>query len=401
MNKEQIEIIYDTSAARIREVDSVFHRYLFSEIDWSVRVLALTGPRGVGKTTMFLQHLKENPAEAEGALYVSLDSIWIDAREIYELVQYHVLHGGTSIYLDEVHYVDGWQKLIKNLYDNFKGLRIAYTGSSILRISAAAADLSRRQVEYHLAGLSFREYLELEGVGRFEAKTLDDLLVNHVKYAEEIVSQVKIIPHFEKYLSHGYYPFYREDTAHFSQKLRQTVNQVLDVDLPKVEDVTPETARKARRMLAILSEATPQTPNITNLSRDLGMDRKQGIKVLYALRRAGLVGLLSEDADALKHLAAPSKIFCDNTNLMYSLTPRPNVGTLREVFFNNQMGVRHQTTCPHRGDSLVDGKYLFEIGGSRKTFEQIKDVPSSFLALDDTEIGRKSRIPLWIFGFLY
>ena len=401
MDKDQIELIYDTSADRIREVDNAFHRYLYSEIDWSVRVLALTGPRGVGKTTMFLQHLKENPAEAEGALYVSLDSIWIDAREIYDLVRYHVQHGGTSLYLDEVHYIDGWQNLIKNLYDNFKGLKIAYTGSSILRISAAAGDLSRRQVEYHLAGMSFREYLELEGCGRFEAKSLGDLLANHVRYAEEITSKLKIIPLFEKYLSRGYYPFYREDAAHFPQKLRQVVNQVLDVDLPKVEDVTPETIRKARKMLAILSASTPQTPNITNLSRDLDMDRKQGIKVLYALRRAGLVGLLVEDADALKRLAAPSKMFCDNTNLMYTLTPSPNIGTMREVFFNNQVGVRYEATYPHRGDSLVNGKYLFEIGGAHKTFDQIKDIPSSYLALDGVEIGRKSRIPLWLFGFLY
>ena len=154
-------------------------------------------------------------------------------------------------------------------------------------------------------------------------------------------------------------------------------------------------------MLTILSASTPQTPNVADLCRNLGMDRKQGIKVLYAMRRAGLVGLLAEDADALKRLGAPRKIFCDNTNLMGILAPHPDGGTIREVFFNNQVGVRHVTTFPPRGDSLVDGRHLFEIGGPRKSFEQIKDVPSSYLALDGIEVGRGNKIPLWLFGFLY
>ena len=179
------------------------------------------------------------------------------------------------------------------------------------------------------------------------------------------------------------------------------VNQVLDVDLPKVEDVTPETIRKARRMLTILAESTPQTPNNSKLCQGLEMDRKQGLKVLHALRRAGLVGMLAEDADALKRLCSPSKLFCDNTNLMCALTPDPDKGTLREVFFNNQLSVRNTTAFPSRGDSIVDGRHLFEIGGERKTFEQIKDLPDSYLALDGIEVGRGCRIPLWLFGFLY
>ena len=401
MDRDDIGNIYDTSAERIRETDCSFHRFLCGEIDWSVRVLALSGPRGVGKTTMFLQHLKENPGEAEKALYVSMDSIWLDARDVYDLVRHHVQHGGESVYLDEIHYLADWQKLVKNLYDNFKGLRVAYTGSSILRIAAGSGDLSRRQVEYSLPGMSFREYLALEGVADFQPIPLERILADHVAMAYEVTSKIRVLPHFEQYLKDGYYPFYREERSHFASKLRQVVNQVLDVDLPKVEDITPETVQKARRMLTILSASTPQTPNVADLCRDLGMDRKQGIKVLYAMRRAGLVGLLAEDADALKRLGAPNKIFCDNTNLMDILAPRPDVGTVREVFFNNQVGVRHETTFPRRGDSLVDGRYLFEIGGPRKSFEQIKDVSDSYVAADGIEVGRGNKIPLWLFGFLY
>ena len=401
MTDEVIETLYEMSEGRIRETETELHRFLYSEIDWDARVVALDGPRGVGKTTMFLQYLRENPMEAEGALYLSLDNIWLSATEVFDLVKYHVQHDGRSVYIDEIHYLENWQNLIKNLYDNFKKLKIAYTGSSILRLAIGKADLSRRQVEYSLPGLSSREYLAFEGCGTFDSYPLSDLLEGHVHIAESICGKTKIVPKFEEYLRSGYYPFYREDRRHFAQKLRQVVNQVLDVDLPKVEEVTPETIRKTRRMLTILAESTPQTPNVATLCRGLGMDRKQGIKMLYALRRAGLVGLLAEDASALKHLCSPDKMFCDNTNLMYALTPKPDKGTLREVFFNSQLAVKYQTASPRRGDCLVDGKYLFEIGGAKKTFELIKDVPDSYLAVDDTEIGRRCRIPLWLFGFLY
>ncbi len=401
MTEENIRMIYDMSAERIRETDTSFHRYLFGEIDWDARVVALDGPRGVGKTTMFLQHLRENPAESDSSLYVSIDNVWLNTQELYELVQHHVRHGGESVYIDEIHYLSGWQNLIKSLYDNFKKLKIAYTGSSILRIASGKADLSRRQIEYTLAGMSFREFLEFEGCGSFKAHELDDILKNHVAIADTIVTKMKIVPKFEQYLDHGYYPFYREEPRHFHRKLLQVVNQVLDVDLPKVEDVTTETIRKSRRMLTILAESTPQTPNTSRLCRSLEMDRKQGLKILHALRRAGLVGMLAEDADAIKHLCSPNKLYCDNTNLMHALTPTPDKGTLREVFFNNQLSVRNTTAFPTRGDSRVDGKHLFEIGGEKKTFAQIKDMPDSYLAIDGIEVGRGCRIPLWLFGFLY
>lgn len=401
MKEDDILFAYDISRSQIREVDTRFHRYLYSEIDWNVRILALNGSRGVGKTTMLLQYLKEHPSEGENALYISLDTSWLDAKEIFELAKYHVEHGGERLFLDEVHYLKEWQRLVKNLYDNFRNLRIAYTGSSILRMAEGYGDLSRRQVAYTLEGLSFREYLQLEGICDHNPVQLADLVNSHVSIAEKITKGLHILPHFEAYLRHGYYPFYREDTLHFSDKLRQVINQVLDVDLPKSEDVTPETVRKIRKMLTILAASTPQTPRLGALCTGLGMDWRQGIKVIYALRRAGLLGLLAEDADALKHLGAPSKIYCDNTNLMAALTVSPDKGTWRETFFNSQLSVRNQPTYPKAGDFLVDGKYLFEVGGKKKTYRQIKDMPQSYLVVDDTVVGHGNRIPLWLFGFLY
>ena len=401
MDNQSIQTIYEISDRLVRETGTGFHRYLASELDWSVRILALNGPRGVGKTTMFLQFLKENPSEAKNALYVSMDNLWLNPLELYDLVKYHVQHGGTRILIDEIHYLPDWRRLVKNLYDNFKELRIAYTGSSILRLAEGQGDLSRRQVVYSLSGMSFREYLKIEGLLDESPLTLQDLLANHVDVASRITAKIKVIPAFERYLKIGYYPFFREDPDHFAAKLLQVVNQVLDVDLTKTEDVTSETVRKARRMLTILAASTPQTPNVTALCRNLEMDRKAGLRVLYAMRRAGLLGLLAEDAEALKHLGSPSKIFCDNTNLMHVLSSAPDVGTVRETFFNNQVGLKNELACPRKGDFLVNGRDLFEVGGEGKGFDQIADVPNSHLAVDDTEVGRGGRIPLWLFGFLY
>ena len=401
MDNQSIQTIYEISDRLVRETETGFHRYLAFDLDWSVRILALNGPRGVGKTTMFLQFLKENPAEAKNALYVSMDNLWLNPLELYELVKYHVQHGGTRILIDEIHYLPDWQRLIKNLYDNFKDLHIAYTGSSILRLAEGQGDLSRRQVVYSLSGMSFREYLKIEGLLDESPLTLQELLANHVDVASRITEKIKVFPAFERYLKIGYYPFFREDPDHFAAKLLQVVNQVLDVDLTKTEDVTSETVRKARRMLTILAASTPQTPNVTALCRNLEMDRKAGLRVLYAMRRAGLLGLLAEDAEALKHLGSPSKIFCDNTNLMHVLSSAPDVGTVRETFFNNQVGLKNELSCPRKGDFLVNGHDLFEVGGASKSFDQIADVPNSHLAVDDTEVGRGERIPLWLFGFLY
>lgn len=401
MENSVIQRIYDISDRLIREVDSRFHRFLAQSLDWNVRILALSGPRGVGKTTMFLQFLKEHPEEARNALYVSLDNLWLNATELYDLAEHHVKHGGTRLVIDEIHYLPDWQRLVKNLYDNFKELRIAYTGSSILRLAEGQGDLSRRQVAYSLPGMSFREFLNLEYALELPAVGIDELLKNHVDLAAQVTRRIKVIPAFEKYMKMGCYPFYREEPEHFSQKLLQVVNQVLDVDLPKTEDVTPETVRKIRRMLTILASSTPQTPNVTALCRNLEMDRKQGLRVLHALRRAGLLGLLAEDAEALKHLGSPNKIYCDNANLMYALVGNPDKGTSREAFFNSQFCVGHELSYPKQGDFRVDGRFLFEVGGLGKGFEQIADLPESYLAVDDLEVGRGARIPLWLFGFLY
>ena len=387
---------------RLQGTPEGFKRYLIDKIDWRDNLIAIKGAKGTGKTTMLLQHIKESFTDKDKALYLSLDNLWFETHSINDLIEYHYTHGGTHLFLDEVHYFPNWKKLIKNINDDYPGLHVVYTGSSMLKIDSGVADLSRRQLPYTLHGMSFREYLLYEGLAEIEPITLDFLLSNHHRIAEDILSNgMKILPLFGDYLRHGYYPFYKSVYSGFEIRLQQVVNHVLENDYPIIEGVEQSTIRKTKKMFMILAEQVPQTPNMSNLYNELETDRNQGLKMLYALEKAGLLALLSDKPKQIDKLSRPGKIFMDNSNLMYAYATNPNIGTVRETFFLSQLAVDHSVIYPVKGDFLVDGKYLFEVWGRKKSFEQIKDVDDSYMAVDDTEIGHHNRIPLWMFGLLY
>ena len=235
-----------------------------------------------------------------------------------------------------------------------------------------------------------------------EPISLADLLKNHTRIASQIAEKMKIFQYFRKYLAAGYYPFYREVFAGYEQRLLQITNQILESDYPAVEPITYATVQKIKKMLYILAQSCPQTPNMAELYRQLETDRNQGLKMLYILDRANLLNLLSSKEASLKNMSRPDKVYCDNTNLMYALTENVNTGTVRETFFLNQLrSAGHQVLYPKQGDFLIDGKYLFEVGGRRKSFDQIRDIADSYLAIDDEEVGRGNKVPLWMFGLLY
>lgn len=399
---EGLDQILSIYSRRLQGTPEGFKRYLIDKIDWRDNLIAIKGAKGTGKTTMLLQHIKESFTDKDKALYLSLDNLWFETHSINDLIEYHYTHGGTHLFLDEVHYYPKWKTLIKNINDDYPGLHVAYTGSSMLKIDSGVADLSRRQLPYTLHGMSFREYLLYEGLAEMEPISLDLLLRDHRRIAEDILSNgMKILPAFGEYLRYGYYPFYKSVSSGFEIRLQQVVNHVLENDYPIIEGVEQSTIRKTKKMFMILAEQVPQTPNMSNLYNELETDRNQGLKMLYALEKAGLLALLSDKPKHIDKLSRPEKIFMDNSNLMYAYAMAPNIGTVRETFFLSQLAVDHSVTYPAKGDFLVDGKYLFEVGGRKKSFEQIKDVADSYLAVDDTEIGHHNRIPLWMFGLLY
>ena len=399
---EGIEIIKRNFERRLRETPMDFFRYQYYSIDWRDELLGIKGPKGVGKSTMLLQYIKQYFKDTSAALYVSLDDLWFASHSLPDLIEYHYTHGGTHLFLDEIHYCDNWQLLLKNLNDNYPDLHIVYTGSSMLRLDGAKADLSRRLLDYTLYGLSFREYLKFEGLKDIPKVSLEDLLRQHTAIARDILADgFKVLKSFDEYLRFGYYPFYRTIYSGFALRLQNVVNHVLENDYSLIEKVEPSTVKKAKKMFMILAEQVPQTPNMSRLYAELETDRNQGLKLLDSLERAGLLALLSDKPRTLNNLSRPDKIYLDNPNLMYAFTASPNIGTVRETFFLNQVGESHLVSYPPKGDFLVDGKWLFEVGGARKSFDQIKDEADSFLAIDDVEIGVGNKIPLWMFGLLY
>lgn len=401
MDDAELKTLFDNYHRKIAKISLDFKRCLYSQINWDARMIGIRGPRGVGKTTLLLQHILENYEDIDKTLYASLDDLWFSTHSLLELVDWADRHGIDRLYLDEFHRYKLWSETLKNIYDNYPDMRVVYTSSSLLALDNGKVDLSRRQTPYTLFGLSFREFLEFESAYRIPSVALDVLLRDHVKLAMEITKKVKITPLFEAYLKHGYYPFYREVGNDYRVHLREMVAVVVDDDLPAVENVSYETIQKVKRLLMIICEHVPFEPNMSVLWKQLATNNELGLRLLYALDKAQILSLLTTKAKSYKHLYKPEKVYVNNVNLMHALCPKVDLGNMRETFFQNQLVVGHEVNVPKKGDFLIDGRYLFEVGGKNKTFDQIKDVPDSFLAVDETEVGYGNRIPLWLFGLLY
>ena len=400
---EQIDFLITIFQRRLAATPMSFFRYLYKKIDWNDTMIGIKGPKGCGKSTLLLQHIKETfkGKDLDKVLYVSLDNLWFSTHNIIDVVDYHYTHGGTHLFIDEIHYYKHWQTLLKNISDDYPELHVVYTGSSMLQLEKSEGDLSRRLTMYEMKGLSFREYLEYEGVMQMPSVTLERLLSEHVGIAMEVSEKTKILEHFKKYLEVGYYPFYKNVHHGYYQRLQNVANQVIEVDYPNIEDITMSTIRKTKKMLMILAERVPQLPKMNELYRELETDRNQGLKMLYALQRGGLLQLMSDNTKSIDNLSSPVKIYINNSTMMFALTPKVDIGTLRETFFCNQLSQNHEVRYPKSGDFMIDRKYLFEVGGKGKNFDQIKDIPNSYLAVDNTEVGYQNRIPLWMFGLLY
>ena len=403
LTSEDVDEVLENSERQIREETSTFHRHLMVEIDWRDRLICIQGSRGTGKTTLMRQHMKEHfGADSGAAVYASLDDLWFARHGVMPLADYLYNRGYTHLFLDEVHHLGkDWALAIKNIGDQFRNLNIVYSGSSMLQLEKAGGDLSRRQAVYSLEPMSFREYLALEGVMERPPLELEEILADHAQLAADIDGEAKMLPHFDRYRNVGCYPFYRESHAKFGERLARTVNAVLEIDYPAIDDVSQETILKTRRMLMILAESCPQTPNMSALYRELDTGRDQGLKMLKALHRAGLLSLVDSTSRKLSDMSKPAKIYVSNTNLMRALVPRPDAGTERETFFFSQVRKDHAVAYTGVGDFVVDGRWTFEIGGRKKGFSQIADIPDSYVVNDDVAIGRGNKIPLWLFGFLY
>lgn len=383
--KEQLEL-----------VSLAFKRYNYDKLPWEARLVGLMGPRGIGKSTLILQHIKSKSLEEQAkSLYVSADHSYFTTNTLIETANQFVREGGEWLYIDEVHKYEGWSQELKQIYDSHPGLHVFFTGSSILDIIDGEADLSRRAILFDMQGLSFREYLEMFHGIKTPIRSLEDILNGKT----EIEGLQHPIPLFNQYLRMGYYPFSKE--GFFQQRLQQVIRLTMEVDIPQYANMSPATGKKLRRMLSIIASNVPYKPEATGLANEIKVSRNDIPTYLLYMEKAGMIGQLRDETGSMRGLGKTEKVYLDNTNIIYALSgENANIGNVRETFFYNQTRLALDVTSSKVSDFSI-GKYTFEIGGAKKSHRQIKDVADSFIVRDDTEYANGDILPLWAFGLLY
>jgi uncharacterized protein len=386
----------------LRNLKSSFKRDLLHQIDWTNRMIGITGARGVGKTTLLLQHINQVFGYSENVLYLTMDHIQLSGLSILDIAAYHSANGGTHLFIDEIHKSNNWSGELKTIYDLYPGLNVVFTSSSILEIYKGQADLSRRVVMYDMNGLSFREFLQIETGIDLDVFSLDNVLTNHVEMAHHILDLgIKPIKHFKQYLEYGHYPFYLENISAYPIKLLNIINLTLEIDLVCIKNVEPASIPKLKKLIHLLATSVPFQPNISKLAGSVEITRNTLLQYLQYLSQAKILNMLQDAGSSYSYIAKPEKIFLHNTNLMSCLQPnKVNIGSARETFFVNALSTTYQINTTSQGDFLVSDTFRFEIGGQSKTTKQKAGLSDSYIVVDDVEIGSKNKIPLWLFGFL-
>jgi len=377
-----------------------YKRYIFKEINFDDKMFCLIGARGVGKTTFLLQYLQELKSQKKSTLYISLDYPFLSGIDLIDLVEEFVQGGGEYLLLDEVHRFSEFSSYLKTIYDLFD-INVVFSSSSATSLLNAQSDLSRRVTLYKLNGFSFREFLELKHSLKLENFKLEDILNSHIDISKDISRKVDILKEFYEYLEIGYYPFYFDKKTSYYQNLVNTINLTIDIDLTSLGLIEQKYTYKLKKLLEVICESKPFEVNFTKIASMAEISRVKLYDYIKYLDDGELLLLVDEKAKGLKKLNKPSKIYLNNTNLLKAYCDKVETGTLRETFFANQVKLKYKLHISNQGDFLVDEKYIFEIGGKNKGFEQIKDVENSFVIADDIEVGFKNKIPLWLFGFLY
>lgn len=395
-----MERLYNISKTLQNRVSLEFKRYLYDQIDWDSRLIAISGARGCGKTVLLLQYLKSISAK-ENSLYVSLDDIYFSENKLVLFAESFYQRGGEVLALDEVHKYPNWSQEIKNIYDTMPDLKVIITGSSALEIHKGIYDLSRRALVYELAGLSFREFIELKYKIKLPVFKLQQILQSDNLINSLILEKIKPLQYFDEYLQSGYYPFYIDNKHNYLKQLLNTINQVVETDIPAIYDIEFTSVIKIKKLLSVVSRIVPYKPNIEQLAKQVGTTRDTLLRFLFYLEKAKLIKWLGTDTHGINYLNKPEKLYLNNTNLQFALSPQPDKGSMRETFFLNQLSAQHFVSYSDKGDFVVDGEQTFEIGGKTKTGKQIIGVRDSFIAADDIEFSFDNKIPLWLFGFLY
>jgi len=395
-----LDNIFEKSSKILKLQNYKYKRYFYHTINFDDKMVGILGSRGVGKTTVIIQYLNSLDLAANKKLYFSADSIITSSLSLYDIADEFSKSGGEVLAIDEIHKYKDFEKELKEIYD-FLDLKVIFSGSSALQLEHKKADLSRRAVLYRVKGLSFREFLELKLNSNFKSYSLDEILNNHTNIANEITTQVKPFEYFKEYLQYGYFPYYFENNETYSIKLEETINTVIESDLPIIFNIEPQSIQKLKQLVNLICSSKPYELNITNLSKKIRINRNTLYQYIHYLSMGNIFSSLKAKAKGDNIFSKPQKLYLNNPNLSFSYCQSNEVGTIREQFFLNMLSQNHEVLYPKKGDFLIDEKYTFEVGGKNKSFTQLKGIENSFVVKDDVEIGFSKNIPLWLFGFLY
>lgn len=389
-----MDLLYQRFERLLDNTTTDFKRYLYDKVSWDSRMIGIIGARGVGKTTLILQHIKEN-LNPKKALYVSADDLYFGDHRLFDIADDFYKNAGEYLFIDEIHKYENWSVELKNIYDSFPRLKVVFTGSSVLDILKGSADLSRRAIIYKLQGLSFREYLNLFHNYKIEVFSLEQILNNDAKLPEI----EHPLPLFKAYLKSGFYPFGLEEEMIL--RLGQIIVQTLETDIPQYANLNVGTTRKLKRLLSIIAESVPFKPNFTKIAKMINASRNSLDDYFLYMEKAGLIGQLQNETSGIHSLGKVDKVYLDNTNIIYNLVgQKSKIDNTRETFFFNQMRLNHDVISSKKADFIIDD-YTFEVGGKNKTQKQIEKDGKSFLVKDDIEYGYHNIIPLWAFGLNY
>ena len=378
-----------------------YKRSLYKEIDFDDKMIAIFGARGVGKTTLLFQYLQELEEKGKNALYISMDYPFLVGADLIEIVEEFVESGGEYLLLDEIHRYRDFSAYLKTIYDMY-AIYVVFTGSSATSILNAKSDLSRRVTLYNLGGFSFREYLEFKYKATYESYSVEVLVREHIDISSEIIKKnCNILKDFKEYLKVGYYPFYFDKKSSYYENLLNTINLTIDLDLTSLGLIEQKYTYKLKKLLEVVCESRPFEVNYTKIAAVAEISRAKLYDYVEFLNDGQMLLLVDEYVKGIKKINKPAKIYLNNTNLMFAYCQTSEVGTVRETFFANQLSMKNRLNIAKEGDFLVDGKYLFEVGGKAKGYKQIKDITNSYVVSDGIEVGNGNKIPLYLFGFLY
>ena len=377
-----------------------YKRFLYDHINFNAKLIGLIGARGAGKTTLVLQYLKKLNLNPDEFLYISCEHPIVASHTLFEIAEEFAKYGGKVLVIDEIHKKKDFCIELKNIYDFFE-LQVVFTGSSAISLENCQSDLSRRAIVYRLPILSLREFIELKTNRKFLSYDLEEIFENHFEIASDILQEIKPLKYYNEYLSYGAYPFFLQEESLYHQRLVEIVSETLTYDIATIYNVPYEKTVYLNKLLETLCRSKPYEINYEALSKTIGIAKNTLKQYLLYLYKGNLINSIDGISRGNSFIKKPSKIYLNNTNLFEILCENKETGTIRETFFTSMLKIKHKLHYPKVGDFLIDEKYIVEVGGAKKSFNQIKDIKNSYVVADGIEIGFKNKIPLWLFGFLY